>query len=273
MSSKKALLIGINYSNTPNELHGCINDVQNMRNALIDAYDYAMGNILTLRDDDATAMPTRENILQALGRLVQESSMLQEIWIHYSGHGSYVADVNGDEMSGRDSTICPCDFASRGMILDDELVAILNRMDPKCRVILLFDSCFSGSVCDLPWSFEFIGGNTFSRSLVDRVKMSHPNIYMMSGSKDTQTSADVYVQNKYQGAFTSAFLECLRACSHETSVLALYRSICMYMKQNGYSQKPLLSSTNILPMTAFTKKSLTSVANKTVVEKRWMQFT
>ena len=63
---KKALLIGINYINDPDSsLQGCIEDVINMRNMLIDAYDYDVSNILTLRDDAIVTenQPTRDNII------------------------------------------------------------------------------------------------------------------------------------------------------------------------------------------------------------------
>jgi len=257
---KKALLIGINYYNTANKLNGCIEDIKNMRNALVDAYNYPVGNIVMLRDDSADSLPTRSNILGQLSALVQQSAQLEEIWVHYSGHGSYIQDRNGDEISGRDSTIVPCDFLKTGVIVDDELLTLLKQVRPTCRVILLFDSCYSGSVCDLPWSFEFIAGNTFSRSLVDRVVLAHPNIYMMSGCKDTQTSADIYVaSNKaYAGAFTNAFLECLRACGHNTNILALYKAVCLYLAKA--QQKPLFSSSNVMPTTAMLTKTAAAVS-------------
>jgi len=51
---KKALLIGIDYIDVSGvSLKGCINDAINMRNMLIDAYDYEPENIVMLRDDDA----------------------------------------------------------------------------------------------------------------------------------------------------------------------------------------------------------------------------
>jgi hypothetical protein len=74
---KKALLVGINYYNTSNELHGCIDDIVNMRNALIDAYNYPVGNIVMLRDDQPALLPTRFNILAQLSSLVQQSSQLE----------------------------------------------------------------------------------------------------------------------------------------------------------------------------------------------------
>lgn len=277
--AKKALLIGINYANTPNELRGCIDDIVNMRNALIDAYSYSPGNIVMLRDDQPL-QPTRSNILAQLAALVQQSGQLQEIWVHYSGHGSYVADKNGDEIATRqDSTIVPCDYMTTGVIVDDELIALLKRVKPSCRVILLFDSCFSGSVCDLPWSFEHISGNKFSRSLVDRVVLAHPNMYMMSGCKDTQMSAEVYVGKEYAGAFTNAFLECLRASGHNINILALYRAVCQYLLQQGHQQKPLFSSSNFMPTAAALTRTITAsaapavaVAASTATKKMLMQY-
>ena len=101
---KKALLIGINYYSSPSvRLNGCIDDVNNIRGVLIDAYDYDLANIVTLRDDELRSQyqPTRDNIINNLKQLVSQTSQLEEIWIHYSGHGSQIQDQNGDEKSGQ----------------------------------------------------------------------------------------------------------------------------------------------------------------------------
>ena len=90
---KKALLIGINYKSIPSiSLNGCIDDTINMRNMLIDAYGYDNSNIVMLRDDNPNLFipPTKNNIMQQLQRLALQSSNLEEIWIHYSGHGSQI---------------------------------------------------------------------------------------------------------------------------------------------------------------------------------------
>ena len=63
---KKALLIGIDYIKIPDiTLNGCINDTINIKNSLIDAYDYDINNITMLRDDETRPVlqPTRENII------------------------------------------------------------------------------------------------------------------------------------------------------------------------------------------------------------------
>jgi hypothetical protein len=46
---KRALLIGINYKNTPDQLDGCINDVNNIRNFL--TLKLGFTNFMVLTDD------------------------------------------------------------------------------------------------------------------------------------------------------------------------------------------------------------------------------
>ena len=64
---KKALLIGINYVGTENELNGCINDVKNMKTMLIDKLGYKSQNI-TMLTDETTKKPTKSNILKRVGK-------------------------------------------------------------------------------------------------------------------------------------------------------------------------------------------------------------
>lgn len=45
---KRALLIGINYFGSPNELKGCINDVHNVKDFLITLYNFRQASILYL---------------------------------------------------------------------------------------------------------------------------------------------------------------------------------------------------------------------------------
>lgn len=253
---KKALLVGINYIATPSiRLNGCIDDIKNMSNMLIDAYSYDKKNIYMLRDDqpDSSILPTRANILQRLKALIAESSKLEEIWFHYSGHGAQIKDTNRDEVDGMDDVIVPCDYNTTGFIVDDDFFSIIKNT--KCRTILMFDSCHSGTVSDLQWSFEYKSGITYQRTLNNRQYISNPNIYMMSGCKDNQTSADVYdnIKQEYFGAFTNAFLTCLRNSGHNIKMLELYRNICVYLVENGYAQKPIFSTTNSMPTYVITK--------------------
>jgi hypothetical protein len=57
---KFAVLIGINYRNTPKELYGCINDTTNINNMLQAKYGF---NNFVFLTDDTNKKPTKENII------------------------------------------------------------------------------------------------------------------------------------------------------------------------------------------------------------------
>jgi hypothetical protein len=253
---KKALLIGINYiSDRDITLNGCIDDVINMRNMLIDAYDYDPSNILTLRDDDKHTIhqPSRDNIINNLKKLANESDKLSELWVHYSGHGSLLFDNKSINTNNMENILVPADYKTKGFILDIELLAIVKTI--KCKTILLFDSCHSGTMCDLPWAIEYKNPLNYTVTHINNVVISNPNIFMFSGSKDSQTSDDSYSNEnqQYVGAFTHAFLHSLRKNRHNVSYKVLYRDICEYLSQNGFAQIPIFSSSSKEPNLIFTR--------------------
>lgn len=246
---KKALFIGINYYNTNAKLNGCIDDVVNMRHLLIDSFGFSLANISTLRDDttNTTLLPTKANILRSLKQIVADSANCKEIWIHYSGHGSFIPDANGDEISKQDGVLVPVDYRTAGLIVDDELYAILKNA--KCKTVLLFDCCFSGTVVDLPWSFIYQNPGSYQIQQNNKNVLANTEIFMFSGCRDDQTSADTYSLDQQQavGAFTNAFLSCIRARNHEVSFLTLYRDICMFLAANRFTQVPVFSSSVMTP--------------------------
>ena len=258
---KKALLIGCNYSNDPyNKLYGCINDVMNMSNTLVDAFDYDLNNIVILRDDTSipSSLPTRKNILNELNKLINASANLTEIWFHYSGHGSQVHDANGDEIDRLDEVIVPTDFTTSGYISDDEIFNLLKLVSTKCRVVLLFDSCHSGSMCDLAYQYQTNGArNTLSKKM-----LNHGNIFCLSGCKDAQTSADTYsnLEKRAVGAFTAVFLYCLRLNHFHVDIFKLYSDICNVMLQSGFQQTPQFSSSSSSPNLILQRNTYWNVA-------------
>jgi hypothetical protein len=72
---------------------------------------------------------------------------------------------------------------------------------------------------------------------------------MFSGCKDNQTSADTYDTKSKQwvGAFTEAFIECLRAYGHNVAMPVLHRSICNRLLSKGHKQIPLYSTSSNNP--------------------------
>ena len=274
--AKKALLIGINYYDTPeNKLNGCINDTVNLRNMLIDAYGYDSNNIAVLRDDAADSInkPTRANILSNLINIIAQSAQLKEIWILYSGHGSQIRDMNGDEKDGLDEIIVPSDYSKTGVITDDMIFNIVKQS--KCPTILIFDSCNSGTICDLMWNFNATSSTQVAAVKTANNVIQNPNIFCFSGCRDTQTSADIYNLFTQQscGALTNAIAECLRFNRHDVDVKKLYLDVVAYIKQQGLQQIPQISSSSQVPNYKIVKTvSTPSVAASAAVLKQTMKI-
>jgi hypothetical protein len=256
MSAKKALLVGCNYASDPQiRLNGCINDIVNISTLLTEQFHYEKKNIKELRDDDPNSLPTRANILRSLIDLVNESAKLSEIWFHYSGHGSQVFDMTNTIKEGIEEVIVPLDYQTAGFIIDLEIFNILQKA--QCKVMLIFDCCHSGSVCDLEWSFEYKNGD-FIKYQIDDKEIKNPDIFCFSGCKDSQTSADAFSPRSQRsfGAFTDAFIHCLKNNEYEVSLLKLYADICTLVKTEGYEQTPNLSSSSQHPNYLFSKSLL-----------------
>ncbi|HEX7438508.1 MAG TPA: caspase family protein [Caldimonas sp.] len=89
-----------------------------------------------------TKKATRANLLGALRGAAKTLHTGDLFFLTYSGHGGQVPDVNGDEADKRDETWCLYD----GQVIDDELYLEFSRFVPGVRILVLSDSCHSGTV-------------------------------------------------------------------------------------------------------------------------------
>jgi hypothetical protein len=92
----------------------------------------------TLLSAAATAGAVIAEIEAAAGALDAGDLFL----LTYAGHGGQVTDVNGDETDRSDETWLAYDR----QIVDDELYALFAKFKPGVRIVVLSDSCHSGSV-------------------------------------------------------------------------------------------------------------------------------
>lgn len=270
---RTALLVGINYVNTDNELNGCYNDVVNVAQYLRTVLGYvAPGAISILTDGNrnvagtASALPpTRQNILAGMAALVDGMVAGDEAVFHFSGHGSLVRDTNGDEATGFDSCLCPIDYdapsASGGVVTDDEIRTLLvNRVPRGARLYAILDCCHNGSGCDIRYKYEDFSilvrerptplWRTQQRAFVNpKYTDTAGEVFMISGSRDEQTSADAYINNAYAGALTYAVFTILRA-NHAAirtySWSALLRDVRHFMRVNNYTQIPQIMTGQII---------------------------
>jgi hypothetical protein len=231
IKNKKALLIGINYLNTPYQLNGCIDDTKRMHD-LLSTLGFQNIKILT----DVTAIkPTKTVILNELTQLIKTAASGDVLFVYYSGHGSNTYDTSGDETDKTDEMLVSLDLKA---VLDDELKNILNaNMKTGVTLIGLFDSCHSGTVLDLKYQYSYNG--TFTEN--DKVTECNGNVLMISGCKDEQTSVEAYVDNKLQGALSWCFIDSINK-NPNSSWRELLKTISEKLEENGFTQKPQLST-------------------------------
>lgn len=232
--NKNALLIGINYFGTKNQLNGCINDVNNV-NDLIKNSNFKNIKII---NDNTQIKPTRDSILAEFKNMLINTNENEICFFYYSGHGSYTFDKERKEATGNDQTIIPLDLKP---IIDDELKTIINNNLKKgATLIALFDSCNSGSVLDLRYQWlDSYNNNMLSENSNENETAS--NVIMISGCLDTQESADDKINNVDQGAMTWAFLQSYKKNITWRQLLLKMREL---LKNSKYSQIPQLSTSN-----------------------------
>lgn len=151
---RHALLIGINDYRTNDapatsgggprfpDLNGAVNDVELLAGVLVDRFGFPPERVARLVDAEAT----REAILAALRDLAGRTKPGDAVYIHFSGHGSQVPDLDGDEADGADETILSHDARTADVrdITDDELGEALGPLRGR-NVLLVLDSCHSGT--------------------------------------------------------------------------------------------------------------------------------
>jgi len=237
LKNKKALLIGINYNGTSSQLNGCINDINDVGTLLTTKYAFKPDSIIKITDE-TTLKPTRDVILKSFAQFLASGVEGDILFFSYSGHGSYTLDRNNDENNGNDEMIITSDLKG---IVDDELKAIIqSNLKKNVTLFALFDSCFSGTVLDLKYQYlDSLANdaNTINNNETETIG----NVIMISGCSDLQTSADAFVDKKYQGAMTWSFISAIS----ESTTLS-WKDLLIKMrdrlKQSNFTQLPQLSS-------------------------------
>ena len=218
--TRRALLIGINDYATEDfpDLRGSVNDVEAMHDILVGKFGFAEANVTVLTDREAT----RKKIFAALDALVRESEPGDMVYVHYSGHGSQVKDLNGDEEDGMDETILPQDARTDDIpdITDDEIGEFLRSLRTDNAIVVL-DSCHSGTATRGDIVTRSVPPDTrlqlyakpddklATRSIVP---VDMPDQYILLSAASAQQSAlDGPIQGKYRGFFSYALGEALQA--------------------------------------------------------------
>ena len=132
VSNKIALVFANSYSGSNSLGDGPKNDAA-LTIAQLHNYGYA-----TILASD----PSKKDFKMTLKTYLSKD--IDSLFIYFSGHGLSITDRNGDEIDGMDEALVFKD----GYILDDDLYSLMRHHKCK-RLILMVDSCHSGSIFDI----------------------------------------------------------------------------------------------------------------------------
>jgi uncharacterized caspase-like protein len=257
----KALLVGINdYASQGNDLRGCINDIEDMSHFIANKNKvYAWENIRTITDSRAT----KKGILQELDWLIDGAAAGDQILFHYSGHGAQQDTKHPMiEKDGLDEIICPYDFNDHPAtaISDKEFAQRFAKIPQGVHFVWISDSCHAADLSREVVEKEEEGleleskryrqfkrtKNGFTRlvSLDAELKealglaTSILNGALLSGCASHQLSADAYINNRFNGAFTHYLIKNLNLYGTSTTMKNIIKYVNIDLAKNGYDQNP-----------------------------------
>jgi hypothetical protein len=254
----RALLVGINKY-PGNALSGCVNDVVDMANFLVDRCSFHSKDVRLVTDTRATTAA----ILKRLAWLVKDAKSGDRLLFHYSGHGAQAATRNThDEVDGLDEVICPVDFdwSDEHMIRDKQLRDIFKAVPKGVEFVWVSDSCHSGDLTRdliapdarvvrpkfIPPPADIRWRNRVAReSKVPVVGLARAatelNVALIPGCRSDQTSADAWFGERPNGALTYFLLRALESPHGlKESLTELVPSVRSALKRGGYTQQPQL---------------------------------
>ena len=204
---KYALLVGIDYVGTKDELKSPSLDVSKIQDTLV-------GYETTIITDYTEVKPTKQNILDAFRTLLQKGPEDKNtLFFYYSGHGiqrpEAILCLNGE------------------IITHTEFRNLLDTMDKESTLIAILDTCYSGDLFDLShdwekaWAIE--GPDTPGR------------VFLLSSSQEDELSFEYLTRTGPIGGFTRAYLNSLKT-PHT------WRSLIQTITKQLSDQTPMLTT-------------------------------
>ncbi|KAH6833276.1 metacaspase 1 [Perilla frutescens var. hirtella] len=233
---RRAFLCGVTYRKQKHQLKGTAHDVNNIRDLLLQRYHFPKESILTLAEEESYNPPTKKNIEDGFKWLIRGIQPGDSLVFYFSGHGKRQREFNGDERDGFDETICPVDFETSGMILDNDInEAIVRPLIQDVKLHAIIDSCHSGTVLDLPQVYDITTGKWEDNSPPSGAYKGTKGgtAICFSACEDYQLAADTSAfspEKEMTGAMTITFILAVKAALDKNESIT-YQDIMDSMHQ------------------------------------------
>ena len=126
---------------------------------------------------------------------------------------------------------------------------MLSKLPSGVKCILFIDACHSATMTrefsTKARSIQLTNARGYISPIKDIVREINVDpgmgdIILISGCKDNETSADAFINGRYNGALTFNFVNILRV-AHSLTYSDLINTICQNIKIMGFEQNPQLS--------------------------------
>jgi len=242
-SADRALIISISEyrDGEINDLPGGQYDEGIMKN-VVSKLGFASKDILALKNEKATMANIKREIDHWL---INGTTSGDRALIYFSGHGTQIKDLNGDEDDGLDEALVPYDAQlgnDDSLLSDDVFNTLLNKI-PAGETIVLIDSCHSGtatkgiSIIDdglrakyIPWP----GVGYASKGHFDVKPDNTANLYVaLAACRDNETA----ISGRHGSLFTLGIDEAVKKASDGFLSISDIKNISadyIAMKLNGH---------------------------------------
>lgn len=222
--SYRALIIGINYLGTKNQLSGCINDANYIYQHLLENYPITKDDI-RLITDETKPKPKLKHVKAGMLWLCEGANENSKLFLHYSGHGTQFEDFGSEESDGKDE----CIYVLDGVMRDDDIqMYLFNHLPNEATLTTIFDCCHAGTMLDLSTvnqQLPLIDDDTaqmcfycsaLTKCIPKRKKSlnkQNKQVICISGCRDDQSSYEFREETKhnseYRGVLTYHILKLL----------------------------------------------------------------
>lgn len=250
----RALCIGINdYPGVDADLAGCVNDADDIA-SFLSTRGFKVAVL-------ANAQATKSSMIAGIRACLDPLQPGECGVIAYSGHGTWLPDLDGDEADQRDEAWCPYDLGDdwNNLLIDDEMSVLLNDRASGTRIFFLSDSCHSGTVFRLMGrpgvkrKIRYLSPGALTRDLDKLVpiyerprrkrKPRHlplNGVVTLSGCDDHEYSSDAEFDGRPNGALTYYFLRSLQAGGAGMTYRSLLHSVRGHLPSWDYPQTPIM---------------------------------
>lgn len=198
--ARKALIVGIQYKGTPDEVGGSFNDLKYWKDFLENrGYE-----ITKLREEDAT----KDRIKDEFRDLVRNAQAGDHLFFSFTGHGGQIEDSDDSESDGEDERLVTYDS---GKIVDDFLKKKVSNLPAGVIFNGVICACHAGTPFDLKYNYRYCrgeNGEKIYKSYADGNYDDIPTkVMILSPCGDSGNTYTHMYSGKKHGLLIAAFMD------------------------------------------------------------------